>query len=134
MKYLGIDYGSRRVGIALSDDEGVLAFPRDIFVNDKKLLEKIAQLCDRENVSEVVIGESLDSQGKPNLIMKKVVPFREKLKKELSLPMHFEPEFMTSHHAAIGEKKGEFNKGNLDSGAAALILQRFLDKRNENGD
>ena len=129
-KFLGIDYGSKRVGIALSDDDGKLAFPRDIFSNDKKLLEKIIQLCADENVSGVVIGESFDSQGKPNLIMKKAVPFKEKLGEELSLPVYFEPEFMTSMHAAIGDRKGEFKKEALDASAAALILQRFLDKRN----
>ncbi len=127
---MGIDYGSKRIGISLSDDEGKLAFPRDIFLNDKKLLEKISQLCNKENVSGVVMGESFDSKGKPNPIMDKVVPFKEKLEKELSVPVYFEPEFMTSHHAAIGEKKGEFKKNIIDASAAALILQRFLDKRN----
>lgn len=129
-KFLGIDYGSKRVGVAISDDDGKLAFPRDIFTNDKKLLEKIVQLCDDESVSGVVVGESLDSAGKPNPIMKKVLIFKEKLENEIALPIHFEPEFMTSHHASIGESKGEFRKGAVDASAAALILQRFLDKRN----
>jgi putative Holliday junction resolvase len=129
-KFLGIDYGSKRVGTSLSDDDGILAFPRDVFINDKKLLEKIVQLCDRESVSAVVVGESLDSAGKPNVIMKKISSFKENLEKELLLPVYLEPEFMTSHHASIGENKGEFRKGVVDASAAALILQRFLDKRN----
>jgi putative Holliday junction resolvase len=129
-KFLGIDYGLKRVGIALSDDEGVLAFPKMVIGNTKDIVAQIKKICDEENIEGVVIGESLDSKGKPNPIMARIIPFKKKLESEISLPVYFEPEFMTSQHVAIGEKKGEFKKEALDAPAAALILQRFLDKRN----
>ncbi|GMQ95166.1 MAG: Holliday junction resolvase RuvX [Patescibacteria group bacterium] len=139
MKYIGIDYGTKRVGIALSDEGGMLAFPHSVLTNDKDLAENVKNVCEEESVSAIVMGESLDSAGAPNSIMENILPFKEKLEKELGLPVYLEPEFMTSMHAAIGlpvrrtqtgEKKGEFKKEALDASAAALILQRYLDKRN----
>ncbi len=130
MKYLGIDYGSKRVGVAVSDDRGSLAFPKIVLENKKNLTEKIKEICEEEKVESIVIGESLDSSGAPNPIMKNITVFKKHIESELSLPVYFEAEFMTSHHAAIGGKKGEFKKEILDASAAALILQRFLDKRN----
>jgi len=129
-KYLGIDYGSKRVGLAFSDSEGILAFPKTVLKNDKMLLENIKNIYSREGVEGIVLGESIDSQGQPNYIMKKITPFKKQLEKGLNTLVYLEPEFMTSHHAAIGEKKGEFKKNIIDASAAALILQRFLDKRN----
>ncbi len=130
MKFLGIDYGSKRVGIAISDDDGSLAFPKITLENKKDLKGKIKEVCEGEKVEGIVVGESLDSKGEPNPIMKDIAVFKKHLEDELSLPVYFEAEFMTSHHAAIGGKKGEFRRETLDASAAALILQRFLDKRN----
>lgn len=129
-KYLGIDYGSKRVGVAISDDDGTLAFPRVVLENKKNLMEKIKEICEEEKVEGVVMGESFDSKGEPNPIMKDISVFKKHLEDEVFLPVYFEAEFMTSHHAAIGGKKGEFKKEVLDASAAALILQRFLDKKN----
>lgn len=129
MKLMGIDYGSKRVGVALSDEDGVMAFPHAVLENNKKLLENLKSLHKEEGVGAVVVGESLDSKGEPNPIMKKITPFKEQMERELEVPVYFEPEFMTSHHAAIGGKKGEYKKEVLDASAAALILQRYLDKR-----
>ncbi len=131
MKYLGIDYGSKRIGIAVSDDQGVFAFPKVIIENKKNKGEKIKEICENENIENVVMGESIDSNGFANPIMKKITIFKKYLEDRLSLVVYLEPEFMTSHHVAIGGKKGEFKKDRLDSSAAALILQRFLDKRND---
>ncbi len=130
MKLIGIDYGVKRVGIAFSDEDGILAFPHSVLESNKKLLENLKNLCNEEDVRAIVIGESLNSKGEPNPVMKKVIPFKEQLESELELPVYFEKEFMTSMHAAIGEKKGEFKKEVIDASAAALILQRFLDKKN----
>ncbi len=126
MKFLGIDYGSKRVGIAISDDDGRLAFPKMVLENTEDLIADIEELCEEEKIKGVIVGESLDSRGRPNEIMKEIIPFKECLEKETSMPIYLEPEFMTSQHAEIMQEKREL----LDASAAALILQRFLDKRN----
>ena len=130
MKFLGIDYGTKRVGAALSDDDGKIAFPYAVFANDKKLLESIKKLCSDEGVGAVVVGESLDLQGRPNPVHTDAKSFAKDFAEATRLPIYWKSEFMTSHHAAIGNKKGEFKKGVVDASAAALILQRFLDKKN----
>ena len=58
MKYLGIDYGAKRVGIAISDAEGSIAFPRTTLLNDGKMLPQLAKLIEEEKIGTVVIGDT----------------------------------------------------------------------------
>ena len=128
MRYLGIDYGAKRVGIAFSDIEGGMAFPHAVLPNDKKLISTIKELCDKEHIAEIVLGESLDYKMKPNVIMEKITPFKKELEEVTVLPVHFEREFMTSAAAGHLQGKGEM----IDASAAALILQSYLDKKRNN--
>ena len=135
MRYLGIDYGSKRVGIALSDDGGSLAFPREILENDKKLIEKIKKICAEEEIRAIVIGVSYNEKGEANRIMEKIEPFKIILEKETGLKVFEEKEFFTSSEARkipgkiIGRASRKPESGrSVDDKAAALILQRFLDK------
>jgi putative holliday junction resolvase len=138
-RFLGIDYGKKRVGLAISDEDGQLAFPFKVLKNNSELLDMVHNICGEENVKEIVIGESLNLVGKKNEIMQEIDAFRTKLA-ELRLPIHFEKEFMTSVEARgrSGKEKNNarkikisIKKTNVDDQAAALILQRFLDKRNK---
>jgi putative holliday junction resolvase len=140
MKYLGIDYGSKRVGIATSDDNGVMAFPKIIFLNDLSLIASIDNLCQEEKISAIVLGESHDLSGKPNKIMGSIEEFKRNLEAEIDLPVYFQKEFMTTVEAR-GRGGKEINNARkvskvkgaaADASAAALILQRFLDKKNQN--
>lgn len=124
MKFLGIDYGVKRVGIATGDSEGGMAFPHAVLPNDKKLTSVIKELCDKEHITEIVLGESLDYKMKPNVIMEKIAPFKKELEDATGLPVHFEREFMTSAAAEHLQGKGEM----IDASAAAIILQSYLDK------
>ena len=72
MKLLGIDYGEKRVGIAISDSDGKIAFPFTILENSKKLSDDIKTICVKESVVGIVIGESLDYNNQENSIMPKV--------------------------------------------------------------
>jgi putative transcription antitermination factor YqgF len=125
MKYLSIDYGAKRVGIATGDSSGGIAFPHAVLPNDKKLISAIKELCDKEHVAEIVLGESLDYKMKPNVIMEKIAPFKKALEDAMGIPVHFEREFMTSAAAEHLQGKGEM----IDASAAALILQSYLDKK-----
>ncbi len=136
MKYLGIDFGSKRVGIALSDDGGRIAFPKMVIKNEgvQALIKEIKGFCSAEGVGEIVIGDSRDYKGKPNEIMKHIEPFSIALEESLGLPLHFQLEFMTSFEAARpagkptkGDEQLKGNKDMLDASAAAIILQAFLD-------
>ncbi len=136
MKLLGIDYGTKRVGIALSDDEGVLAFPYDVFPQDKSLSKKIAALCKEKGVAVIVIGESRDFKQRENPIMPAARALKDVLEKETGLPVYFEPEMLTSAQARRAPAKQEKTRRprkrkNVDASAAALILQGYID-RHEN--
>jgi len=126
MKALAIDYGTKRVGLALSDDEGKFAFPKSIILNDSKLLGYILELCKSEKVEEIIIGESRNQEGEENVVMEEARPFAKEIERETGLPVVFEQEFMTSQYARDLMGKND----TIDAHAAALILQRYLDKRN----
>lgn len=127
MKYLGIDYGEKNVGIAISDEEGVFAFAKTILQNDKQLLKKIAKLCQQEKIDAIVLGESKNLDGQDNLIQKKILLFKEGLEKNYNFLVYLEPEFMTSREA----ERLQEGVDKIDASAAALILKSYLDKQNQ---
>lgn len=125
MKYLGIDYGEKRVGIAVSDEDGIMAFPLDVLSNDKRLTTRIREICKREKAEAIVIGESKDLAGKDNAIMPGARTLVSALKKEVGLPVSWESELFTSAEAERIQGK----HGMLDASAAAIILKSYLDKK-----
>lgn len=142
MRYLGIDYGIKRVGIALSDRSGILAQPHAILDSKNNLVDAIVKLCQEEHVDALVIGESLDQEGQPNAIMEEVRSLEKQLQESLKLPIYFEKEWYSSV-AAQGHLYGKGNiakerwtgvmnekrREHVDDKAAAVILQRFLDRK-----
>ncbi|MFA6355064.1 MAG: Holliday junction resolvase RuvX [Candidatus Paceibacterota bacterium] len=140
MKILGIDYGSKRVGLALSDEDASFAFPYKIISNNMELVDTIHNICGAEEVGAIVLGESHDLSGEPNKIMGSIEEFKRNIEAELDLPVYFQKEFMTTIEARGREGKEKNNakkvkkneQGQADASAAALILQRYLDKKNNN--
>ncbi|MCR4311449.1 MAG: Holliday junction resolvase RuvX [Candidatus Taylorbacteria bacterium] len=142
MRYLGIDYGSKRVGIALSDEEGKFALPFLVLSNDEQLLNKIKKIIVEKGVEHVVLGESKNFKSEDNVIMEAVRQFKTVLEKETALPVTFESELLTSvgahrmneidlgqsRKSGIRLRKPVTRNKMLDASAAALILQAFLDK------
>ena len=137
MRYLGIDYGTKRVGVALSDESGTLAFAHSV-VAPSGAVVTLLNLIKDERVGSVVLGESLDFKNKPNPLMAKIAQFKRELE-EAGVEVVYEPELMTSAQAnrnPMGEKKTIASPAPhrgisvpLDSSAAALILQSYLDKK-----
>ena len=147
MRYLGIDYGSKRVGLATSDDGGAFAFPYKILKNDTTLVDTIHNICEEEDISAIVIGESTDLSGAPNKIMGSIEELVKNLEADLGLPIYLQKEFMTTIEArqqpssSGGQARGksmnnarkikQAPQAAADASAAALILQRYLDKKNQ---
>lgn len=139
MRYLGIDYGTKRVGLALSDEGGVMAFPYKVLKNEKTLVDDIHNICGTENIGAIVVGESFDLSGEPNKLMADISLFIGEISKTLNLPISLQKEFMTTVEAR-GRGGKEVNNARqvaggaqaaADASAAALILQRYLDKINQ---
>lgn len=125
MRYIGIDYGKKRVGIALSDEGNSFALPKVVLENGPDLVSEIKKLCDEHKVTDIIIGDSKNFKGEPNAIMADINTFKATLEGELKLPIHMEPEFLTSAEAERIQGKNESH----DASAAALILKSFLDKK-----
>ncbi len=124
MRLLGIDYGSKRVGIALSDEAGQFAIPLVVLNTRENLLEEIVDIAKENKVISIIIGESKNYKGEPNTIMSESINLKKDLETK-GFKVHFEPEFMTSAHAEKLQGKHDM----LDASAAALILQSYLDKK-----
>lgn len=125
MKYLGVDYGRKRIGLAVSDEDGKLAFPFEVVANDANVLEKIKKIIAEEKIEKVVVGESKNFKGEPNEITPIIERFSKDLKEKTKLKVEFEPEFMTSSQAEHIQGKTKMH----DASAAAIILQSFLERR-----
>jgi len=124
MKYLGIDFGTKRIGISFSDEDGRVAFPLSVLENSEKIIEEIKKIISEKKIDKVVVGESKDFNMKDNPIMKDIKEFSEKLLED-KIAVVFHPEFFTSQEAIQIQGKNEM----LDASAATIILQSYLDKQ-----
>lgn len=131
MKYLGIDFGSKKVGFAQSDDEGRMAYPLMICPNDAILVKDTLELIREMKFSVIVIGESVDGNGKPNAIAKEARKFGTAIENAIDVKIVFEKEW----YSTVEARKQPGNEGNhnVDDQAAAIVLQRYLDKINGPG-
>lgn len=122
---MGIDFGSKKVGLAFSDESGSMAFPHGVIPNDAKLFLTIANLIKEKQVGEVVIGHSLDKEGKANKIHTAVEAFILDLTLEFGIPVHLQPEHYSTQEAIRIQGKN----AQTDAAAAAIILDSFITKR-----
>lgn len=125
-RLLGIDFGTKRIGIALTDESGSMALPYSVIENSKESLAEILEVCKKNSVSKIVIGESKNYSGLDNDIMNGVNGIAEQLKQnDIEVVLH--PEFLTSFQAEQTNFNLQGNKNMLDASAAAIILQSYID-------
>lgn len=126
MRYLGIDYGSKRVGIAVSDDEGRMAFPKEIIrnTNTAGMIKRLKMVVREQNPGQIIVGLPIGMDGEETEQTRKVRGFAEALQKYIRIPVVFENEMFTTRMARPAVKKGK----SVDASSAALILQSYLDK------
>lgn len=122
MKCIGIDYGAKRVGIAVSDESGSAAFPKATVPNDRTLVPFLKDFIEKEGAEVLVIGESVGPRG-DNPIMHDIRRFAGELERETGLPVHFEQEFNSSQEA-----RQTTDERNVDAKAAAIILNSYLNR------
>ncbi len=127
MKYLGIDYGTKRVGIAVGDSESKIAMPLTTLVSNETFWDALARLLKDEEIDEVVIGMpvTLRKGTREGETVRGVEWFMNELAQRFSLPTHEEDERFSTDMA------GRFTGGakkDRDAIAAAIILQSYLDK------
>ncbi len=123
MRLMGIDYGEKRIGIALSDESAQFAFPHSVIENSPNTIKKIRIICQENKVGKIILGQSLDYKKQPNPIMEKIDKFKAVLEKEIGLLVVYKWEVLTTKEAE--RVQGRHNK--IDASAAALILKSFIE-------
>lgn len=129
MRILGIDYGSRRIGLALGDTESCLATPFKVMENTdlEDVIERILRMISEEEVEEVVVGVPQTPDGEAmSETSKSVLAFIQQLR-EKGLKIHEENELLSSKVAAA-QVKETGRKEKRDDLAATAILQTYLDR------
>lgn len=131
-RVIGIDYGAKRVGVAVSDDQRRFAFARDVCPNNETLLETLATLGEQESADYFVLGEADNPAGGENTIVRRLTIFAEALKVRTGLPVHLVSEAYSSAEARRALEEKIANRKDkqvaIDAAAAAIILQNHLDR------
>tara|TARA_B100001248_G_scaffold197410_1_gene151921 strand:- start:19 stop:450 length:432 start_codon:yes stop_codon:yes gene_type:complete len=131
---LGIDWGEKRIGLAFADSIGV-ALPVNPAVSSskRKRFLQIENLIKERSINEIVVGYPLNMSGSVGFKAKEVDLFIAELERRFHLPVHRVDERLSSHSVEQGlkfqKKKPSRQSGEIDSRAAALILQDFIEER-----
>lgn len=134
---MAIDYGTKRVGIALSDESGAMGFPHATLPNSGKLIDEVIHLIEQKRVERVVLGESLGFDGIPNPIAKAVKEFGALIERRTGIPVVYEPETLTTQEARRnfeGVRESGSGSAMVDASAAALILTSYVDRNRPHGE
>lgn len=135
-RVLGIDYGERRIGVALSDPTRLLASPLTTLTRrpgKRPPMAELERLVGENEVAEIVVGLPIDLEGEEGEWSAEVREFATKLSDRVGLPVHFQDERMTSviaertiRASGLPRHKRE-QKERVDAAAAAILLQNYLD-------
>ena len=133
-RYLGIDHGEKRIGLAISDITGLIASSLTVIDAEKDVLKKIDAVINKHSIGEIVVGFPKNMNNTIGEKAKAILEFVEILKKHVQIPVHLWDERLTTKEASrvlikadISRKK---RKKVIDSMASQLILQGFLDRKN----
>jgi putative Holliday junction resolvase len=134
VRALGIDFGERRIGLAVSDPDGRVAVPLTTLTrrDDRSAMAAIAEIAHREGVSRLVLGEPLGAGGVPGAAAARVRRFGERLAAATALPLTFVDESLTSVEAAERLRAAGVDPRRaperIDAIAAQILLQEDLDR------
>jgi putative Holliday junction resolvase len=134
MRCLGIDFGTRRIGLAFGDDLGVATpLPAIVFADEARRWTALGAVARERRVTDLVLGYPFNMDGSAGFKAKEVDVFAERLRTELGLPVHLVDERLTSYEAEAAippaRRRSVRASGIVDSSAATIILQDFLNQR-----
>ena len=130
MKYLAIDYGLKRIGLAVCDPSEIISSPLTVIKNSDKLIDEIAKIIDSESVEALVIGLPLNMDGSAGPQAELTKEFTDKLKDTVDIPIHFQDERLSTFEAEQKLNAADIKKTKapIDAIAAAQILEDFLQR------
>lgn len=130
---LGIDYGEKRIGLAISDELGIVATPFGVHTRCRKGddIAAVLEVCVAKDIRRIVVGQPLNMDGSSGLAVEKVDEFVARLALETDLPIELWDERMSTMSATRvlieGNMRRDRRKGVVDKLAAQIILQNYLD-------
>jgi putative holliday junction resolvase len=136
LRILAIDYGRKRIGLAVSDAMGITAHPLAVLsrTNRRNDLRRLRELCREHSVGRIIVGHPIDMTGELGEMADEASRFAARLKKEVGLPIELLDERLTSWEAeqSLPEAKSARRKGApIDDLAAAILLREYLEKSHE---
>jgi len=139
MRLLGIDYGTKKTGIALSDESAKFAFPHSVIncatISVAQVAREINRICDTHSVATVVLGQSMNFKGAPNPIMREIKELKTILENEFNLTVKYQNEILSTSAAKRLPNKVDARQAKklkqkiVDASAAALVLQSYLNHK-----
>lgn len=135
MRILAVDHGEKRIGLAISDLTGTIASPLNVIKHVSRLIDaaQVAEIANQNEVKLIIIGQSYDEEGKPNLAGRRAGRFAEELKNQTNIPIEmvdesFSTQIARSARIELGVSRKK-RAGHQDEYAAVVILQNYLEER-----
>ena len=131
-RILAIDYGTKRIGIAVTDPLNIFAYPLITLPNDLKFLEKLKKIIEEYHIVKIILGYPLKESGDESASSLSVLKFQTELENKIGLPVELIDERYSSSIAreriiqSVSSKKKRRDKSLLDKNAAAVILEDYL--------
>ena len=138
-RILALDYGAKRIGIALSDPLMIFAYPHKTIHNDNKTWDELTSLIKEKSIQKIILGYPYRENGKPSELSKIIEKFKDELEKRFRIEVIFWDERYTSSIAgemmleSVNKKSKRRDKGIIDMNAAAIILQEYLNEHKLKG-
>lgn len=139
MRIVAVDHGEKRIGLALSDPTATIASPLKVIEHVSRMMDaaQVANLAHENQAGLIVIGQSFDEEGLPNLAGRRAAKFAEALKQQTDIPIVLWDESFSTQDARLTrvelgvsrKKRG----GHQDALAAVVILQSYLESKRETG-
>jgi putative Holliday junction resolvase len=133
VRILAVDHGEKQIGLALSDPTATIASPLKVIKHASRLMDaaQVANLASENEVALIVIGQSYDEEGRPNLAGRRAAKFAEALKEQTQIPVVlWDESFSTQDARAARIEMGVSRKkraGHMDELAAVMILKSYLE-------
>lgn len=131
-RILAIDYGRKRIGLALSDPFKFFAYPFETLLNDNKFLNKLKNIIKEKSIEKIILGNPIKENGTPSILNSEILELKNYLENEFHLKVILWDERYTSKEAhqiiiqTVTKKSKRKEKGLIDRNAAAIILREYL--------
>lgn len=134
-RILSIDFGLKRIGLALSDPLLTFAYPFKTILNDANTFKELAKIINEQGINKIILGYPLKESGQPSSLTGEVLKFKQKLEVNFHIEVLLQDERYSSSLASdiiaksVAKKSKRRDKSLVDMGSAAIILQDYLDGR-----